>query len=189
MKPQKRWCCNWNHSDKQESRTRCSHAWRGKGSVLAPNQIQQMSGVVPNILYLNDWPFPPSFILFEGRIRDERAGVGQTNQNLFQPTLAVSFSSNLKRAGLVLGHSHPQPPTLTGFHPSADRDGPQRPELGSLPEEHSRPAAPYDTCSAQIPGLERKRLLHGWDSCGRRCLRAGVPHSHCQRAHLSSSAL
>lgn len=68
-----------------------------------------MSGVVPNISYLNDGPFPRFFFtLFERNISNGRAGVVQTNQNLFQnPAKAAFLSSNLKCAGLVLGSAHP----------------------------------------------------------------------------------
>lgn len=47
------------------------------------------------------------FTLFERNISNGRAGVVQTNQNLFQnPAKAAFLSSNLKCAGLVLGSAH-----------------------------------------------------------------------------------
>lgn len=69
-----------------------------------------MSGMVPNSPYLNDWPFPGFFTLFERNISHGRAGVVRTNQNLSQhPAKAAFLSFDLKHAGLVLGSSHPGP--------------------------------------------------------------------------------
>lgn len=112
MKPQTRWCCNWDHSDKQESRTRCSHVWVGREAACPKSDLADvlLSGVVPNRPYLNDWPFPGFSPLFERNISHGRAGVVRTNQNPSQhPAKAAFLSSNLKHAGLVLGSSHPGP--------------------------------------------------------------------------------
>lgn len=168
----KTWFYNeqWNHrqngvaigiiqiSKKVVPDARMPGVWREGARPKSDLADVLMSGVVPNIPYLNDGP--SVFLLcLKGtlamggqewfkRIRSFPES-SQGCVSLFQLKTCWAGSWQHSSAHVSLPHVS----LLSGFHPGADRDCPQRPESRSSPEDSSRPAALYGRYSAQIPSV------------------------------------
>lgn len=171
MKPQTRWCCNGNRSDKPESCTRCSAAIgcsRCCDVWACPTQSLLKRLACPST----------SFLPCERSIRNGRAGRAQTSQGLFQdPTLAAFlFQLQTRWAGSWRLSSPPSLPRVSCCLVSTMVRQERSPKTAyrPSPEGRSRLNASHGRCPAQTSSGTWRRLRDG-TLVGRHVRRPRIP--------------